>query len=179
MPRSLTDLATRQLPFADALWESQCEDYIAWMLASAPTRPPVGPNEVHPKYGGLIYPQPRCAFAFTRQGSVPIELWTFRQLSPARVIFFPSAMSLGFSPGANELLVPLDLKGAGSDARKAWFRCIFGWNPREGLSPFGAFRPRGRRTIITTAFYNELRRPGIIARFVWDGITAGPSNKRW
>jgi hypothetical protein len=27
--------------------------------------------------------------------------------------------------------------------------------------------------------YNELRRPGIIARFVWDGIIAGPSNKRW
>ena len=102
-----------------------------------------------------------------------------RQLSPARVIFFPSAMNRGFSPSANELLVPLDLKSAGSDARKARFRCVFGWNPRQGLSPFEAFRPRGCRTIITTAFYDELRRPGIIARFLWDGIIAGPSNRRW
>jgi molecular chaperone HtpG len=174
-----TDLATRRLPFADALWESQCEDYIAWMLANAPSRPLVEPNEVHPEYGGLVYPPPRLAFAFTRNGSVPIELWAFRQVSPARVIFFPSTMGLEFSPAANELLVPLDLKWAGSDARKAWFRCAFGWNPREGLSPFKAFRPRGRRTIITTAFYDELRRPGIIARFLWDRIIAGPSNKRW
>jgi hypothetical protein len=177
LPR--TDLADRQLPFADALWESQCEDYIAWMLANAPSRPLVGPSEAHPEYRALVYPSPRLTFAFTRAGSVPIELWAFQQLSPSRVIFAPSTMKVEVAPGTNELLVPLNLKWAGSDARRVWFRCTFGWNIREGLSPFDAFRPRGRRTIIETDFYNYIRKPGMVARTLWEGVRVEASNKRW
>jgi len=93
--------------------------------------------------------------------------------------FFPSAAGVGFTPRAKDLLIPLDLKWAGSDARKAWFRCAFGWNTKEGLSPFEVFRPSGRRMILSTNFYNELRRPRVVARIIWDGISVGPSNKRW
>lgn len=174
-----TELATNQLPFADALWESQCEDYVAWMLATAPTCPLIQPRTAHPKYPGLLYPPPRLTFAFGYEGSVPIEVWAFRQLSPSKVIFFPSGAGIEFSPKAKELLVPLDLQWTESDTRKAWFRCAFGWNLREGLLPFEVFRPNGRRMILSTAFYNNLRSPGTIARFLWNDINVGPSNKRW
>ena len=174
-----TDLATRDFPFGDALWESQCQDYIAWIFANAPSRPLVAPSDVQPEYGALAFPPPRLTFSFMREGSVPIELWAFQQISPARVIFFPERMKEVPSSATNELWVPLDLKWEASDARKAWFRTLFGWNIREGLSPFEAFRPRGRRTIIRTTFYEEIRQPRIIAKFVWDDIVEGPSNRRW
>ena len=51
-----TDLAARDPQFADALWESQSEDYIAWMLANAPSKPVMEPNDGTPEYTGLVYP---------------------------------------------------------------------------------------------------------------------------
>jgi hypothetical protein len=177
LPR--TDLASRKLPFEEALWEAQCEDYIAWMLANAPSCPLVGPSEEHPKYGAVVFPAPRLTFAFTSEGCVPIELWAFQQLSPSRVIFAPSTMKVEVSPGASELLVPLDLRWAGSDARKVWFRCAFGWSIREGLSPFDAFQARGRRIIVETDFYSYIRKPGMVMRSLWESLTMEASNKRW
>jgi hypothetical protein len=176
LPR--TGLA-KGLPFRSELWQSQCEDFIAWTLASAPAAPIVAPGETHPKYPGFIHAQPRTAFAFTAEGSIPIESWAFQQISPSKVIFFPSAAGMGFAPAPNELFIPLDLKGAGIDARKAWFRCALGWNTREGLAPFETLNAMGRRTILRTSFYNELRKPGTVARFLWDTITVVSSNKQW
>jgi hypothetical protein len=88
-------------------------------------------------------------------------------------------MKVEVSPGASELLVPLDLRWAGSDARKVWFRCAFGWSIREGLSPFDAFQARGRRIIVETDFYSYIRKPGMVMRSLWESLTMEASNKRW
>ena len=173
-----TGLAVRDLPFKNQLWHSMCEDFVAWTLANAPAAPPVAPGEGHAKHPAFIYEKPRSTFAYTAEGSILVESWAFRQISPSKVISFPSAAGLGFPPGPNELFIPLDMKGSGSDARKVWFRCSLGWNWRGGLEPFD-IEAAGHRTIVRTDFYETLRKPGVVARFIWDTITVGPSNERW
>jgi hypothetical protein len=100
-------------------------------------------------------------------------------MSPSKVIFFPSTAGLAFPPGPDELFVPLDLKDAGIDARKAWFRCSVGWNWRDALGPYDTWKASGRRTILSTTFFDALRKPGVITRHLWDSIRVGSSNKHW
>lgn len=174
-----TGLAVHDLPFQDQLLESQCEDFVAWTLVNAPTAPPIVRGDVDRKYPGASYEKPRLTFAFAAEGSVIVDSWTFQQMSPSKVIFFPSAGVLKLSLGTGELLVPLDLDGAGNDARKAWFRCSVGWNWRDTLKPFDILKASGCRTILRTSFYNVLRKRGTVAQFIWDRITIESSNKRW
>ena len=174
-----TGLAVSHLPFTDQLWESICEDFLAWVLANAPTAPPVARGDSHPRYSPFIYEKPRTTFGYTVEGAILLESWALERISPTKVIFFPSAGGLQIKLGPNDLSVPLDLKGAGTDARKAWFRCSIGWNWRAGLRPFEMFKPAGIRTIASTAFYRDLKKPRSIAGFLWDRITVGPSNARW
>jgi hypothetical protein len=174
-----TDLATQRLPFQDGLWRSICEDFVAWALASAPRAVSVAKDVVHPQYPAFFHEKPRMTLAYTAQGSVVIDPWAFRALSPSKIVFFPITADLRIDPKENELFIPLDLESAGADARKAWFRASVGWNWRDALKPVDAFKATGYRAILRTSFYTELRKPGVIARFIWDRMQAGPSNQRW
>jgi hypothetical protein len=174
-----TGLAVSQLPFTDQLWDSLCEDFVAWVLANAPTAPPVARGDTHPRYPPFIYEKPRTTFGYTAEGAILLESWALKKISPSKVIFFPSAAGIQVEPGPNDLLIPLDLKGAGIDARKTWFRCLMGWNWRAGLRPFELFKAAGLRTILSTAFYQDLKRPRSVAGFLWDRIKVEPSNNRW
>ena len=174
-----TELAVRDLPFQDQLLESQCEDLVAWVLVNAPAAPPISRGDACHKHPAARYEKPRHTFAFVAEGSVLVDSWTFEQISPSKVIFFPSHGDIMLSPATGELLVPLDLDGAGNDARKAWFRCSVGWNWRETFKPFEILEASGCRTILRTTFYNVLRKPGAVAQFLWNRVTVEESNKRW
>jgi len=82
-------------------------------------------------------------------------------------------------PSTAELLVPLDLERAGNEVRKAWFRCLLDWNWRDTFKPFEILKASGSRTILRTSFYDVLRKPGVVAQFLWNRVTVESSNKRW
>lgn len=174
-----TGLSDRDLPFRSVLYESQCEDLIAWALAVAPAAPLVTPGDSHPSHPRIAHKRPRLMFAFTAKGSVFIEPFTFSRLSPSRVIFFPVAVGNAFAPARGDLLVPLDTRLAGIDDRRAWLRSSLGWNLRGSFQALDVLHPAGRRTIIGTSFYNDCRKPGIVAQNFWESVSVGPANRRW
>jgi hypothetical protein len=116
--------------------------------------------------------------AYTAYGSVVVDSWVFGQISPDRVIFFPTEYGMSSYPADDELFVPLDFDSAGTDSRRAWFRCSMGANSRDTFVPFEMLAS-GRRTIIRTSFYKDLRKPGVVARSIWDLVREGPANERW
>lgn len=89
-------------------------------------------------------------------------------------------MGSNLEPGVGNLFVPLDFRHAGLDARKAWFRSVVAdWNLREVFRPFEMLKASGRRTIISSEFYKELRKPGAVAEFIWNSLSVEESNASW
>lgn len=175
-----TELALGQLPFADELLAAQCEDFVAWALVNTPTSLPRTPEGMRMSYPAASLDIPRLTFAFTTEGAVLIDRWILEQISFMKPVFTPVTAKLPLSPEPREILVPIDLERAGSDAQKAWFRCsVADWNFRDTFKPFEAFHATGRRTIIETSFYRDLKKPGIVARFLWDAIREEESNRVW
>lgn len=174
-----TDLAVDDLPFQNQLLASQCEDFVAWALVNAPTAAVVARGVEHLRYPNAIHQRPRHTFAFSERGSVFVDSWTFQQLSPTKVIFFPSTAGVELRLKSGDLLIPLDLDGAGADIRKAWFRCVVDWNWRDAFKPFEVLKASGRRIILRTPFYKALRKPGVVAQFLWSNISVESANKKW
>ncbi len=182
LPLSLdrTRLVNSDLPFEDQLAESQCEDFIAWALVNAPTTPLSWSTDVEAEYPAARLEKPRQPFAFMAEGSVLIDQWIFEQISPSNAVFLPSAAGIKWPPRPGEILIPLDLHDVGVKVRRAWFRCAMANVYYADLfRPFGALRACGRRTIIQTKFYNELRTPGVLAQSLWNEISVESSNQIW
>jgi hypothetical protein len=173
-----SDIAVDALPFQDQLLEAQCEEFIAWALVSAPTsRPRLRMNFA--RHPAIRTEKPRLPFAFTAEGAVLADSLMFRNVAPTKVIFVPTLADVEVEFDDGLLLIPLDLDGAGNDARKAWFRCSVAWSWRDTFKPFEVLKPSGSRTILRTSFYDLLRKRGAVAGFLWDSIEVEGSNKTW
>ena len=170
-------LAVPVLPFKDQLIESQCEDFIAWVLVNSPVQPFLDSSTL--RFPPVRYDQTRPLFGFVEKGSLLIDSWTMSQIRASRVVFVPTGTRISVPFLKGELRVPLDLKRAGADVRKAWFRCAMGWNLRDKTMPFDRLGHIGARIIVTKAFYETLKTPGIVAQFLWSQIRVDISNDRW